>query len=481
MYVLFSILAFTLIYIPQIPSDVDVRVMLTFLELYQTLLGFVLFKLYTDSGLVYPPPRDASRDDSGAGVGAFLLQDAKTMPAHVTIQSQEVNVDGKRISGKIIRQTIRSITTNVSEDNDIHVSLDDAVLPDAEEEEFIPHYSKSSTEETATLPTLHSLSTLPPPSLSKLFSPCVFWLSRETPRPIFEFITRSFGGRIGWPASSGSGSPFDEMDDHITHVIIDRPLNEKANITEEEKERRRRRKYVQPQWVADCINAGKILLEEPYLQGKTLPPHLSPFGDHKEAYDPSAGMAGEDAEMSEAEVDESGEQEDDAESEANAGDEPLQSATKSALKAAARAEDDAALRAAELKAEAAGVDFGTFDKEAKKAQKKVKRAETQGKTDAEENMNKMMMSNKHRKLYERMKYGERKRAAEVRACDILVAVILIPPSLPRNSICSKRNGLWRRKQNDGCRFECSLFAYCQYDGVHYMIAVAWLCMGLGGL
>ncbi|KAH9025083.1 Pescadillo N-terminus-domain-containing protein [Lactarius hengduanensis] len=38
----------------QIPSDVDVRVMLTFLELYQTLLGFVFFKLYTDIGLVYP-------------------------------------------------------------------------------------------------------------------------------------------------------------------------------------------------------------------------------------------------------------------------------------------------------------------------------------------------------------------------------------------------------------------------------------------
>src|SRR6266545_4800666 len=42
----------------QVPMDVDVRVMLTFLELYQTLLSFVFFKLYTDAGLVYPPPLD---------------------------------------------------------------------------------------------------------------------------------------------------------------------------------------------------------------------------------------------------------------------------------------------------------------------------------------------------------------------------------------------------------------------------------------
>ena len=49
--------------------------MLTFLELYQTLLGFVFFKLYTDASLVYPPPLDSNKDEAGAGIGAYVLKE----------------------------------------------------------------------------------------------------------------------------------------------------------------------------------------------------------------------------------------------------------------------------------------------------------------------------------------------------------------------------------------------------------------------
>ena len=38
-----------------LPRDVDYRVLGTFLEFYETLLGFVLYKLYHDEGLYYPP------------------------------------------------------------------------------------------------------------------------------------------------------------------------------------------------------------------------------------------------------------------------------------------------------------------------------------------------------------------------------------------------------------------------------------------
>lgn len=37
------------------PRDVDFRIMLTFLEFYETLLRFALFKLYHSLELAYPP------------------------------------------------------------------------------------------------------------------------------------------------------------------------------------------------------------------------------------------------------------------------------------------------------------------------------------------------------------------------------------------------------------------------------------------
>ncbi|PCH33558.1 hypothetical protein WOLCODRAFT_135189 [Wolfiporia cocos MD-104 SS10] len=395
-----------------IPADVDVRVMLTFLELYQTLLGFVFFKLYTDAGLVYPPPRDSEKDETGAGVGAFRLQEA-TSSQHINgLKTKEVEVNGKRVSSKEVRQTIKSISTGESGDGDIDM-LDADPTAAEDDEEFVPQPSAANPEEAAALPTLKTLAALPQSGSSKLFAPYTFWLSRETSRPIFEFIVRSFGGRLGWPESSGSGSPFDETDESITHVIIDRPLVKRPNETRAERERRARRKCVQPQWVVDCINAGRILLEEPYMQGKILPPHLSPFGDRADAYDPTVGLQGQEHDME----DEEEEAEEVGAEDGDVGEGEEQQAVKpeqAALKAAAEAEDEAALRAAELEAEAAGVDYGTFEKEARKAQKKSKKATAQeeGEGKGEGEMNKMMMSKRQRKLYERMKHGEKKRATE---------------------------------------------------------------------
>lgn len=380
--------------------------MLTFLELYQTLLGFVLFKLYTDTGLVYPPPLDTKKDEGAAGVGAFSLQEANHNTVAAVTKTKEVQVDGKKVSGKDVRQTIKSISASQPGDMDVNMVITDtdADVVDADEE-FITQPSISDPNVQATLPTLQSLATLPQSISTNLFAPYTFFLSRESSRPIFEFIVRSFGGRIGWPASSGGGSPIDETDDSITHVIIDRPVIQKLDETVEERERRQRRKYVQPQWVVDCINAGKILLEEPYAQGKTLPPHLSPFGEYQGAYDPTIGLTNADTTGVGAEEEEDSEEE--------AGDDINDDAVLPAT-AVAAADDPAALRAAELAAEAAGVDYGTFEKEVIKSQKKSKKTEPRAELDGEKDMNKMMMSNKKRKLYERMKHGERKRAAEVK-------------------------------------------------------------------
>lgn len=408
--------------------------MLTFLELYQTLLGFVFFKLYTDAGLVYPPPLDDKKDEGAAGVGAFVLQEATHTTVSLPSKVKAVEVEGKRITGKDVRQTIKSIAAGSSAGTDVDMTdaadANETLPADAADEEFVAHPSTSNPQEAATLPTFQTLLSLPHAGSSRLFSPYTFWLSRETSRPIFEFLVRSFGGRIGWPATSGSGSPIAEDDDSITHVIIDRPVLEKADETEDERERRRRRKYVQPQWIVDCINAGKVLLEESYTQGKTLPPHLSPFEDRADAYNPVVGVPADDVAMEEEDESDEVSEPDGSELEDEDEDEVPE---KTVLKAAATAEDAAALRAAELEAEAAGIDFGTFEKEARKARKVVKSAEEAPSAAGEEDMNKMMMSNKQRKLYERMKHGERKRAAEV--CK--------PPLFDENTIdmlaCRKRS------------------------------------------
>ena len=371
--------------------------MLTFLELYQTLLGFVYFKLYTDSGLMYPPPLDTKKDDAAAGVGAFSLQQATGQRILDSKKHSE-----PKVSARDVRQTIKTISSEVpSNEPTEHLAEQTEYM--AVEEDFVPQPSKSNPEEAVALSTFKSLSAQEGSTVAKLFTPYAFWLSRETSRPVFEFVVRACGGKIGWPQSLGSGSPFDEFDESITHVIIDRPLAERPHETQEERDRRLRRKYIQPQWVIDSVNAGKTLLEEKYAQGKPLPPHLSPFDDYEGAYDPTPANPGDDVEMPEIESDEEEEEEVVGGGELGSG---------LATLVAGVTDDPDALRAAELAAEAAGIDHDAFEREVKKT-KKVKGKLAPVTVETEEEMNKMLMSNKKRKLYERMQYGQRKKDAEV--------------------------------------------------------------------
>ena len=49
-----------------IPKEVDLRVMMTFLDFYVELVRFVMFKLYASQGLRYPPEEDKSLLDAGS-------------------------------------------------------------------------------------------------------------------------------------------------------------------------------------------------------------------------------------------------------------------------------------------------------------------------------------------------------------------------------------------------------------------------------
>lgn len=55
-----------------LPTDVDYRVMLTFLEFYHTLLQFVNYKLYHSLGVQYPPVVDPKLEEAAAGLESLM-------------------------------------------------------------------------------------------------------------------------------------------------------------------------------------------------------------------------------------------------------------------------------------------------------------------------------------------------------------------------------------------------------------------------
>ena len=55
-----------------LPEDVDYRVMLTFLEFYVAMMGFVNYKLYYDRSFRYPPLLDTRLEDAAGGIVAVI-------------------------------------------------------------------------------------------------------------------------------------------------------------------------------------------------------------------------------------------------------------------------------------------------------------------------------------------------------------------------------------------------------------------------
>jgi len=106
--------------------------------------------------------------------------------------------------------------------------------------------------------------------LENLFGEFRFFLQREVDREQLTFVIRSCGGEVSWDRNLGPGSTYQELDDRITHQIVDRGAHPtKARVVS--------RCYLQPQWVFDCVNARRLLPPEKYFPGVQLPPHLSPF------------------------------------------------------------------------------------------------------------------------------------------------------------------------------------------------------------
>ncbi|XP_065828872.1 pescadillo homolog [Oscarella lobularis] len=213
---------------PIIPSTVDLRIMLTFLEFYRTLLGFVNFKLYHSVGIRYPPQlrRQTEVTSTGESDHFFSKKDWTTERvaslAHSLVQTHQSSVE--------------------------------------EPDEIIDTEGVSSGQEEAAKEE----------AKKKLFEKCKFFLGREVPRDVLVFTIRAFGGEVSWFSEDGVGASYAEGDETITHQVVDRPVQSHTYLS---------RCYVQPQWIFDSVNQGRHVLIDDYAPGGLLPPHLSPFDE----------------------------------------------------------------------------------------------------------------------------------------------------------------------------------------------------------
>ncbi|KAJ8322693.1 mRNA-binding ribosome synthesis protein nop7 [Batrachochytrium dendrobatidis] len=386
------------------PIDVDFRVMDTFLEIYEPLVGFVNYKLYSDLNLVYPPKISTDSETSAIGLSAFIIESRENEDV---VQSVSIAADGPPTAmGNQVSQSAQRLKTlnqkigqiEAAQDSDSDMSDTAGIIIEEngldanggnDEQMDIPAPISAPTTLEETVPTLASwkASESEHAKSARLFSSCVFWLPREVSRNSLEFIIKSFGGKVGWDASSGSGSPYQISDSCITHHVCDRPVQTVGQLPIGV-ERFESREYIQPQWVYDSVNAGRLIKTAGYHPGDTLPPHLSPFVSVEEGdYIPEQDMD-VDAEVAVAEV-----------------------------------EDLEATSQAELEAEAAGVQFSNYDKasvpHAKNAaltvadKKKSMLTETEQEDREAKELAKNMMSKRDKKLYDGIQKRKEKKAEHV--------------------------------------------------------------------
>ncbi|KAL4998795.1 Pescadillo [Aspergillus recurvatus] len=455
-------------FVQRVNGDVDYRIMATFVEFYTTLLGFVNYRLYSSIGLRYPPKFDTRLDENGAELAAFTLEGRTVGDAPKAIEPAKPSNDAanQEVSAEV-QKKVDSVIKKAGLDQT------SSEQPAETAEEASDEIDKFET-------TAPEADTLPQPDMSgdqasSLFAPFTFYISREAPKAPLEFILRAYGcKRIGWDAVLGGGAfTHNEADPRITHQIVDRPSlpesslpaipaasTDGAGAVQKVKPGTRvpGRTYIQPQWVWDCINEGKLLRPDLYAPGATLPPHLSPWVKPKKGgYDPRASLA-EQEEEGEADLD--AEEESDEEMEEANEEKPAPTAAKESeeesedesvdggMDVAGTDDDDSeseeeeeegeefagieeedagsesedeeesarTQHQKELEAEAAGLPFSASgagnEAAAKKKSEAKKRASKKRQEDEELERQKMMMSRKKRKLLEKMMYSNKKTAEE---------------------------------------------------------------------
>nr|CAB3498966.1 unnamed protein product [Digitaria exilis] len=239
-------------------DDVDFNVMLSFLEFYETLLGFVNFKLYHSINVNYPPILDPRLEALAAELYALCRY----------MSTGSGRVIGNSESGGVNEKESGAIKENEDGNNKASAKTDESELRLAQLQHQLPSNEPGALMHLVEESTAVDTDDDETKECKSLFKNLKFYLSREVPRESLLFIIPAFGGTVSW---EGEGAPFNEIDEDITHQIVDRPTQSHVFLS---------REYVQPQWVFDCVNARIILPTDGYLVGRVPPPHLSPFVDN---------------------------------------------------------------------------------------------------------------------------------------------------------------------------------------------------------
>jgi len=245
-------------------DDVDFNVMLSFLEFYETLLGFVNFKIYHSINVNYPPILDPRLEALAAELYAlcrYMSAGSRRMIGNSQTDEVMEDKDEKSKAEEVIKEekVVKNKASSKADESELRLAQLQHQLPTNEPGALMNLVEESTADDADDDDTK---------DCKGLFKNLKFYLSREVPRESLLFIIPAFGGTVSW---EGEGAPFKEIDEDITHQIVDRPTQSHVFLS---------RDYVQPQWVFDCVNARIILPTEGYLVGRVPPPHLSPFVDN---------------------------------------------------------------------------------------------------------------------------------------------------------------------------------------------------------
>lgn len=254
-------------FIPYTPTNIDYKIMTIFLQYYETLLQFVMYKLYNDIQLKYPP----TIDNDILGQTNSIIQSILSNNINNTQVKNEsiIDVQQYKQADNMQQNTIVNAINNINE-------------PDNTADDNQHDNNNNTTDE---LTDFHALGgELTPEERDDLerrnvFSGKVFYLCRETFQQSLELIIVSGGGQCILETHSNNVKNELTNNNTITHVIMDRPNLPANAITT--------RDYIQPQWIYDSFNSRCCLPVEPYKIGVVCPPHLSPFVDNEsEGYIP---------------------------------------------------------------------------------------------------------------------------------------------------------------------------------------------------